>query len=336
MHIVAPRLEFFQSLVPYVPKKVHTLFSFGFDTLVGHMIVSSRANARLTSYRWNTAKSKMWRLLKNVRIRILFPSLIVPLGTVSSTDVLVVDFSDFKNGRQVLLFAKQTAHGRAMPVYFEILEYPIQKDSQNLFVIQAIERLVRILGYRPTLVFDRGFACPSIITHLASHSHTFVIRIKKRKRVTRSTTGRVCAVEDMHGNDVVIEAYDTELRLVVSDKPKNDTDSWYLITNDTCATRDNIINQYYHRFEIEEFFRDAKRLLGLEYVQFKTTQSLTVALWFAILTVWLFERMTRALTKEEQQERVVWQVSEFRYVLEKVRHAAWRALLTSESVGCGV
>ena len=336
MTIVAPRLEFFQSVIPYVPKKVRTLFSFGFDTLVGQMIVSSRANARLTTYGWYTAKSKMWRLLGNARIRTLFPSLIVPLGMVSEGDVIAVDFSDFKNGRQVLMFAKQTSRGRAVPIYFDILEYPIQRNSQNTFVIQAIERLVQVLGYRPTLVFDRGFACPTIINHLAKNGHRFVIRIKRRKGVTQRTTDVRCAAEDTQSNDVLVHEYGVDLRLITSDKPKNDNDPWYLITNDEAATRDAIISRYYHRFEIEEFFRDAKRLLGLEYIQFKTTQSLSVALWFAILTVWLFEHMTRTLSDDERNERALWHVSEFRYVLEKIRHAAWRALLASELSVCAV
>jgi hypothetical protein len=38
---------------------------------------------------------------------------------------VAVDFSDFGNGFQVLMFAKQTRKGRALPLYFEILRYPI-------------------------------------------------------------------------------------------------------------------------------------------------------------------------------------------------------------------
>jgi N12 class adenine-specific DNA methylase len=38
---------------------------------------------------------------------------------------VAVDFSDFGNGFQVLMFAEQTRKGRAQPLYFEILRYPI-------------------------------------------------------------------------------------------------------------------------------------------------------------------------------------------------------------------
>ena len=82
---------------------------------------------------------------------------------------------------------------------------------------------------------------------------------------------------------------------------------------------------YYHRFEIEEFFRDAKRLLRLEWVRFRTVRSLTIALWFAILTCWLFEKVAGELTEAQEFERTRWHVSLFRYVQESLLHEMLRA-----------
>jgi hypothetical protein len=327
MTTLTKRREFLQSLIPEVPKKIRTLFTFGFDTLVGTVVVSGRANARLTPLNWYTAKSKMCRLLRNVRVTSTFPKFMVSLSLVTESDAVSIDFSDFKQGKQVLMFARQTGNGRSIPLYFEILKYPIEKDSQNLFVIQAIERFVQHLGCRPTLVFDRGFACPSIIAHLAKKKHIFIIRIKKRKHVTCVKSGVIRAAEDIHRNNLSVVAYTYELRLVRSNKPINGTDPWYLITNNETSTRDEIIQTYYQRFEIEEFFRDAKHILGLEHVHFKTVQSLTVALWFAMLTVWLFERIAQTLTEVQRHERDLWHVSDFRYVYEKLRQALWCILL---------
>jgi hypothetical protein len=326
MNILTRKREFLQSLAPSVPAKVSKLFSFGCDTLVGLEIVSTRANARTAALPWFTAKSKMWRLLGNDRIVSIFPKFLSTLALVSKDDIIAIDFSDFGNGRQVLMFAKQTKKGRAIPLYFEILEYPIERDSQNLFVIEVIKHFFQAADCTPTLVFDRGFACPSIIRFLAQHRYKFIIRIKKRKMLAGSKTQQACAAEAFKANDCFVHAYDNDLRLIVSEKPENDNDPWYLITNDVDATRKTIIDRYYHRFEIEEFFRDAKRLLRLEWVRFKTRQSLAVMLWFAILTCWLFERIAATLTDAQEQQRDLWQVSLFRYVHESLLHEMLRAL----------
>lgn len=248
------------------------------------------------------------------------------LSLVSRDDIVAIDFSDFGSGKQVLMFAKQAKRGRALPLYFEILEYPIERGSQNLFVIATIERFFQIVGCTPTLVFDRGFACPSIIKFLAQNQYRFVIRIKKRKHVSTLGSAVTVAVEEIEEGDARVEAYGTDLRLIRSDDPRNGNDPWYLITNDADSTREEIIDRYYHRFEIEEFFRDAKHILGFERLCFRTTRGLTIALWFAILTAWLFERVAHTLTDVQNHERSSWRVSIFRYVFEKLRqeyvHAA--------------
>ncbi len=181
MDILTRKREFLQCILVNVPKKLVPLFSFGYDTLVGREVVSMRANARLSSRPWWSAKGTAWRLTTNDGIATVFPKFLSALSLVCREDIVAVDFSDFGNGRQVLMFAKQTKKGRAIPLYFEILEYPIEKDSQNLFVIEAVRRFFATAGCTPTLVFDRGFACPFIIRFLAQYQYRFVIRVKKRK-----------------------------------------------------------------------------------------------------------------------------------------------------------
>jgi hypothetical protein len=326
--ILIQKQEFWEAkIAPVIPKKLTKLFTFGYETLVGVEITSMRANARLAPLAWSTAKSKIWRLATNVRIVSVFTRLLTVLALVTDDDVVAIDFSDFKDGRQVLMFAKQTRKGRALPLYFEILEYPIEKDSQNLFVNAAIARFISIVGCRPCFVFDRGFACPSIIKYMAQQGLCFLIRIKKRKRFHQGQ--QYAAAEDLGVNDIRIEGYARSLRLVVSDDPKNGNDPWYLITNDLAASREEIIKRYYHRFEIEEFFRDAKRLLGLEYVRFHSAQSCAVALWFVMLTMWLFEQIAEGFTEADDVLRARWRVSRCRYIIEKLRRESLWALVAA-------
>jgi hypothetical protein len=316
MNIVKQKLEFLNSTLSCVPKQIKKLYVFGFTVLAFREITSLRSNSRLSNKNWNTAKSKAYRITANDKMPKIFPALVSKLNVVREKDIIAVDFSDF-NGFQVLMFAKQTKKGRTVPVYFEILAYPIQKDSQNTFVINAIENFSFLIDFRPKLVFDRGFACPSIIEHLSDKKHKFIIRAKKIKKVIDQETEEILQLKDSTKNDFAVTAYGENLRVVISDKQENMNEPWYLITNDFESKREKIIDEYYHRFEIEEFFRDAKRLLGLEYVNFKKKKSLTIILWFVCLGIWFL--WTLKETREDKVRRNRMRLSRVRYFLEKMK-----------------
>ena len=94
--------------------------------------------------------------------------------------------------------------------------------------------------------------------------------------------------------------------------------NWYSIANDFKSSRKQIIEQYYHRFEIEEFFRDAKRLLNLEHVRFEKELSLKTALWFAILGIWFFSTLEEKMDENDQKSREILHLSFTRYFFEKI------------------
>jgi len=316
MNIIKQKWEFLNSTLSSVPKQAKKLYAFGFIVFSLRKIDSLRANSRIPDLNWHTAKSKAYRLTVNRKLDNVFCSLINDLTIVRKKDIIAVDFSDF-NGFQVLLFAKQTKKGRTVPVYFEIITYPIKKDSQNIFIIQAIEKFARLVGFRPKLVMDRGFACPSIIAHLSQKKHLFVIRVKKIKTVQDRLSGLKFKVIDSLKNDCLVFSYEQKLRLVVSDEiPEDENEPWYLITNDFKSTREKIIENYYYRFEIEEFFRDAKRLLGLEYAHFKKQRSLSIVLWFVILGIWFIWTLEETIYDKAQRNKM--QLSKIRYCLEKI------------------
>jgi hypothetical protein len=332
MNIVTRKREFLQTIIPVVPLKVSRLFAFGCEALVGHTVVSLRANARITRHGWFAGKSKAWRLTTNKNLVAVFHCIFARTCAVVSSDIVAIDFSDFKNGWQALMFARQTHEGRAYPLFFDVFEYPVKEGSQNLFIVATIQKFLQLVQCTPTLVFDRGFAIPYLIEFLAQNKVPFIIRIKRRKFVTVIKSKKRGAVEDLHLTDAMVEEWGVRVRLVVSDKPEEDGEPWYLITNDMKSARTEIVGRYYHRFEIEEFFRDAKHLLGLEHHQMKSVQSLSILLWFVILGTWFFHFCIEALSDEERAERKRWRVSYVRYIWELLRREAWRATEPAELV----
>lgn len=299
MNTIETTKRFYKLTRRYVPKKLRKLYLFGFKSISIQPIHTLNSNARRTIRNQKTAQSKIYRLLMNQKIRRTFLKLIVKLKLLNRLDRINIDFSDFGTKKQVLMFAKQTLLGRAIPIYFEILQYPIQKNSQNIFVINAIERFQKIIGIDVCLIFDRGFAAPYIIQELMKRQTIFYVRIKSGKKVL-THVGIKRFSRKIKKKDVIVRVYGNNLRLIRSEKPKKNKEPWYIITNDFKSTRKKVIMIYYHRFEIEELFKDAKRFFGLEGVRFKRVESLEIALWFVILGIWLGWKLINSLDKSQK------------------------------------
>lgn len=278
------------------PKKIHKLLEFGFRAVSIQRIISLNFNARSSVANRHTAESKIYRLTKNARFVKLFPKLLLKLKLISDNDVIAVDFSDF-GGLQVLMFAKQTKSGRAIPLYFEIITYPITKGSQNTFIINTINEFLRIVSpLKVRFVFDRGFACPSIIRHLAEIKVKFYIRIKGVKSVIHGSKKK--KAKQFKSGKSSVSAYGLKnLSLTITPPPQNGNEPWYIISNDTESTAEKIQKIYYYRFEIEELFKDAKRVFGLEYINFKKQHNFKTVLWFVILGIWLHYYLEETVEK---------------------------------------
>lgn len=201
-------------------------------------------------------------------------------------DVINVDFSDFA-GRQVLMFAKQTRQGRAIPLYFQFFRHPLEDISQNTFILQTVEAFLAMVGSEIHLVFDRGFASPSIVRKLHEFKVKFTIRIKQNKHVLPRGSRVPCAASKLHHRDRRVTIYDLPLRILRSHPSTGDAQPWYLVTNDTQHSTDELLGIYYHRFEIEEFFKDAKRLSDLEHLRAVSDRTFEMILWFVLLGSWV-------------------------------------------------
>ncbi len=293
--------NFLQEVKIVFPKKVHKLLEFGFKALSLQRIISLGSNARNTVLNSHTAESKAYRLVKNLRFTKLFPLLLVKLNLIKENDVVAVDFSDFK-GINVLMFGKQTKSGRTIPLFFDIIIYPIQKDSQNIFIIQTIEEFLKIIKpIKVKLVFDRGFSIPDLIEYLAQIKVIFYIRIKGCKLVEYS--GQTRKAKKFKQGKYIVNAYGNELSLTITPKPKKVkkkyNEPWYIISNDLISSPEEIQETYYYRFEIEELFKDTKRIFGLEYVKFKIPDNFKTTLWFVILGIWFHYYLEETLEESK-------------------------------------
>jgi len=259
--------------------------------------ISLNSNARMTVVKRATAESKMYRLVSNKQILAYFPVLLAQLKMVKPHDTINVDFSSFC-GFEVLTFAKQTNLGRAIPVHIAALTYPVTgPGSQTIFIIDTVKQLVKLLGFCPHLVFDRGFELPYLANYLVRNHIRFTIRMRKDKHIIYE--GKDIPLRNLpwYEHDCAVGIYGRTLRIVVSEKKKDMEEPWYLLTNDERHVKEEIIASYYFRFEIEETFKDLKHISELKkFYRIKKKQTFLILLWFYILGIWLMWELPQTET----------------------------------------
>jgi hypothetical protein len=227
-----------------------------------------------------------------------------------------IDHSDL-HGLTALVGALQTRNGRAIPCLVETTyaqQIPAHSDKKRWQQLRAAMVLARKtqsftghtidslqdfadrLGFWPKLVFDRGFGNESIVTHLAAEGATFYVRLKAGRFV--ELDGQRTEVQGLKEKDTTIRLYGLTLRVIRSPKSRRAKEPWYILTNDHQSSRTKIVRIYYHRFEIEESFKDAKHLFELKRLSFTRPTSLKVVLWLVFLGVALLHTATNP-TKQQ-------------------------------------
>jgi hypothetical protein len=130
-----------------------------------------------------------------------------------------------------------------------------------------------------------------------------------------------------------------KLRLLVSppppkqtnpEKPQN-TQRWYIITNDMEKTKEEVITIYATRFEIEETFKDYKHIQKLKRLRIKTKKSFVILLWFATLAFWIAWWVNE--TRGEKQIHPKKERSFFRVFWEELQQAVRNHGITQVSGG---
>lgn len=314
-HIVRDCRTLIQNnLLPTVPTKWWPQLAFGLEAFSLRPFQSAGSNARSVVENTNTAASKARRLLANQKLADELGSVFDQLKLVRSGSFVNIDHSDF-DGLTALVGAVQTRHGRALPCMVETTYSPRlpshdsaratprtnQMRTDMLFcrhaqsftghTIDALQNMHDRLGFWPKLVFDRGFGNESIVEHLSAEGATFYIRLKAENYVEYDD--QRTQIEQLPEKDAAIRLFGLTLRVVRSPKSRRAKQPWYILTNDMNSSRIKIVRIYYHRFEIEETFKDTKHLFELQRLSFTRPTSLKVVLWLVFLGIALLYVATR-------------------------------------------
>ena len=318
-------------LLEVVPSKWLPQAAFGFEAFALRSFQSAASNARSVVSNNHTAASKTRRLLANVKLAAHLGNVFDQLHLVRPGSYVNVDHSDF-DGLTALVAAVQTKHGRAIPCMVETtyalhlpaagsatstprwdalradMQLARQQQCFTGHTIDALQDFADRLGFWPKLVFDRGFGNYSLVSHLAAEGAVFYIRLKGGNYV--ECDKQRTKIEALPDKDAVVNLFGLTLRVVRSPKSRRAKEPWYILTNDTTSSRTKVVRIYYHRFEIEETFKDTKHLFELHRLRFNRPTSLKVILWLVFLGIAVLYVVTKPTVQQagttNPQKSVSW------------------------------
>lgn len=304
-----------KQLVKAVPKRWSEQFSFGLKAYGLKPFQSAASNGRGVVANAHTAATKTDRLLANIKLAEHLGTVFDTLKLVKPSSFVNIDHSDM-HGLLALVGALQTRKGRALPCMVEATyasTIPANSDKprwQKLraammasrltqsftgHVIDSLQDLHDRLDIWPKLVFDRGFGNESIITHLQAEGATFYVRLKAGRFV--EFDGQKTEVKQLEDKDAIVQLFGLTLRIIRSPKSRRAKEPWYILTNDFSSSRNKIVKIYYHRFEIEETFKDIKHIFEYKRTRLNSPNSLKVLLWFVSLGIAMLYQVTKLTTQ---------------------------------------
>ena len=304
-----------KQLIPSVSKRWLPQFTFGLQAYGLKAFQSATGNARMVVANTNTAAKKSERLLANTGLANLFGDIFDTLKLVKASSYVNIDHSDM-NRLTALVGAVQTRKGRVLPCLVETTysdRLPGEGSAKSTprsntlrrartevrkaqsftgHYIDALQDFHDRLGFWPRLVFDRGFGNESLVTHLQAEGAIFYIRLKAGRFV--EFDGQRTEIKQLKDNDVSAQLFGLSLRVIRSSKSRRAKEPWYILTNDFSNSRTKVVKIYYHRFEIEETFRDIKHIWELKRTRLNKPNSLKVILWFVGIGIALLYLATKS------------------------------------------
>lgn len=288
-----------EDILPLVKPKWKPMFRLGINALSLSPFNSLSGNARVSRKNSKAAMMQMYRLVRKNLVSI-FSKIMLQFFNINDKSIINIDFCIF-HPFAVLCLGLQTKKGRSIPVWIDIIKYPIKKDSQNIFILKSLERFLRIVKCKPQIVCDRGFIGKYLIHGFVNLGLIFYIRMKAGKTMIYKGKKYLITkkMKDIFWLDVTGEIYKLRLRTVRSSQSLRKRlklkECWYIITNNFELSRQEILNNYYYRFEIEETFKDIKHVFNTKPRYFQKTNTLLVLLWFQILGIWLLWHINQKL-----------------------------------------
>jgi len=124
-------------------------------------------------------------------------------------------------------------------------------------------------------IFDNGFASMFNLKWLMDNSYTFITRLKSNKIIYIEGKKHILSELGLkEGESVVCEIKGIRKALKIL-RFCHQNEDYYIVTNDLETTDDKLKQEYFDRWGVEVFHREAKQKLGLEKMLVRSWRKLT-------------------------------------------------------------
>ena len=196
-----------------------------------------------------------------------------------------------------VLVASLIHKGRALPVFWQVLDAATLYKSQNAFEhgFCAVLKTLLPAGCRAVLLADRGFMRVEFARFVQTLGFDFVVRISGDVRLDhRDYRGPLSGLLTRRGQrldlrGVQVRAHKALTARIVGVWEPRQQEAWTLLTNLNFGVA-RLVKLYGARFQIEESFRDQKSHrfgLSLGLLRMRQPRRLQRLLWVVVLLQWL-------------------------------------------------
>jgi DDE family transposase len=279
----------------HIPKAKARRFRLGVSALsLSEFSSLNAAGRRLGLNRW-TGENRIRRLVTDVTLADQLQQLLVSEALASHAGYWYCSLDHSQFGPFcIAVLAISVRRGRAIPIWCQV---NVSEAGLIGPLVAALEELFTSLASRApklqlVLVMDRWFASDKLFTLFTGHGIHFIARTKSDKRVVLPwdpSWWRI-PIQEVSLLETEVTYRTHKLRLTRSEmKPgMKDDEPWFLLTNlPEEITRQQILNRYAERFEIEEAFKDIKWLQRLEWQRVRKPEVIRSLLLFVFLGWWL-------------------------------------------------
>jgi len=215
--------------------------------------------------------NRIWRFLNKSKLFKpinIYKAIIKIVFSIYKVDQVVIDFTSLDGYEIKLFIASVPFKSRSIPIFCKSLFLAdikkMKYKSENQFIIEQIDKLIKLIPRNITILADRQFATKQFIKIFIEKNVNFVMRIREGVKI--KINGKELLIKDLREGKYEIEIEGEKCFLY---KKEDKKDNLVIISNKDIGELKNAMKIYKRRSLCENMHRDLKSKLDLLFLNKK-------------------------------------------------------------------